>query len=55
MVKVNLEINYIGIEMIESVFVLVFDKVIEVDVFNLWLVVRDVKLLEECFEKGEIV
>lgn len=30
------------------------DKAIEADVSNLRLVARDAKLLEECFEKGEI-
>ncbi|MBC2037994.1 tRNA (guanosine(46)-N7)-methyltransferase TrmB [Listeria marthii] len=54
MAKANPEINYIGIEMIESVLVSALDKAIEVDVPNLRLVARDAKLLEECFEKGEI-
>ncbi|MBC2249683.1 tRNA (guanosine(46)-N7)-methyltransferase TrmB [Listeria sp. FSL L7-0123] len=54
MAKANPEINYIGIEMIESVLVSALDKAIEADVPNLRLVARDAKLLEECFEKGEI-
>ncbi|EAF2843391.1 tRNA (guanosine(46)-N7)-methyltransferase TrmB [Listeria monocytogenes] len=54
MAKANPEINYIGIEMIESVLVSALDKAIEVDVPNLRLVARDAKLLEDCFEKGEI-
>ncbi|HDU7264262.1 TPA: tRNA (guanosine(46)-N7)-methyltransferase TrmB [Listeria monocytogenes] len=54
MAKANPEINYIGIEMIESVLVSALDKAIEADVSNLRLVARDAKLLEECFEKGEI-
>ncbi|ODG49365.1 tRNA (guanosine(46)-N7)-methyltransferase TrmB [Listeria monocytogenes] len=54
MAKANPEINYIGIEMIESVLVSALDKAIEVDVPNLRLVARDAKLLEGCFEKGEI-
>ncbi|EGC8557090.1 tRNA (guanosine(46)-N7)-methyltransferase TrmB [Listeria monocytogenes] len=54
MAKANPEINYIGIEMIESVLVSALDKTIEADVPNLRLVARDAKLLEECFEKGEI-
>ncbi|HAC0115546.1 TPA_asm: tRNA (guanosine(46)-N7)-methyltransferase TrmB, partial [Listeria monocytogenes] len=53
MAKANPEINYIGIEMIESVLVSALDKAIEVDVPNLRLVARDAKLLEDCFEKGE--
>ncbi|MBC2208523.1 tRNA (guanosine(46)-N7)-methyltransferase TrmB [Listeria seeligeri] len=54
MAKANPNINYIGIEMIESVLVSALDKAIEADVPNLRLVARDAKLLEECFEKGEI-
>ncbi|WP_271001272.1 tRNA (guanosine(46)-N7)-methyltransferase TrmB [Listeria seeligeri] len=54
MAKANPNINYIGIEMIESVLVSALDKAIEADVSNLRLVARDAKLLEECFEKGEI-
>lgn len=54
MAKANPEINYIGIEMIESVLVSALDKAIEVDVPNLRLVARDAKLLEDCFEIGEI-
>ncbi|MBC1724589.1 tRNA (guanosine(46)-N7)-methyltransferase TrmB [Listeria seeligeri] len=54
MAKANPAINYIGIEMIESVLVSALDKAIEADVPNLRLVARDAKLLEECFEKGEI-
>ncbi|EHF3590636.1 tRNA (guanosine(46)-N7)-methyltransferase TrmB [Listeria innocua] len=54
MAKANPEINYIGIEMIESVLVSALDKAIEAEVPNLRLVARDAKLLEESFEKGEI-
>ncbi|MBC1422850.1 tRNA (guanosine(46)-N7)-methyltransferase TrmB [Listeria seeligeri] len=54
MAKANPNINYIGIEMIESVLVSALDKAIEAAVPNLRLVARDAKLLEECFEKGEI-
>ncbi|MBC1817109.1 tRNA (guanosine(46)-N7)-methyltransferase TrmB [Listeria seeligeri] len=54
MAKANPNINYIGIEMIESVLVSALEKAIEADVPNLRLVARDAKLLEECFEKGEI-
>ncbi|WP_271004311.1 tRNA (guanosine(46)-N7)-methyltransferase TrmB [Listeria seeligeri] len=54
MAKANPNINYIGIEMIESVLVSALDKAIEADVPNLRLVARDAKLLEECFGKGEI-
>ncbi|AHI56117.1 tRNA (guanosine(46)-N7)-methyltransferase TrmB [Listeria ivanovii] len=54
MAKANPSINYIGIEMIESVLVSALDKALEADVPNLRLVARDAKLLEDCFEKGEI-
>ncbi|AIS60024.1 tRNA (guanosine(46)-N7)-methyltransferase TrmB [Listeria ivanovii] len=54
MAKANPSINYIGIEMIESVLVSALDKALEADVPNLRLVARDAKLLEDCFEKGEV-
>lgn len=54
MVKVNLYINYIGIEKFISVVVDVFDKLIEEELLNLKLINKDVEDLIVFFVKGEI-
>ncbi|EUJ32860.1 tRNA (guanine-N(7)-)-methyltransferase [Listeria floridensis FSL S10-1187] len=54
MAKQNPEINYIGIEVVESVLVSALDKVMDAGVMNAKLLSIDGALLGEYFEPGEI-
>jgi len=54
MAKANPAINYIGVELQESVIVSALDRLIEADVPNLKLMNMDASKLMDYFEKGEI-
>lgn len=54
MAKVNPSINYIGVELQESVIVSALDRLIEAEVPNLKLMNMNAEKLAEYFEKGEI-
>ncbi|MGM0838176.1 MAG: tRNA (guanosine(46)-N7)-methyltransferase TrmB [Bacillota bacterium] len=54
MAKANPEINYIGIELFESVIVKALERAVEADIPNVKLLNVDAKKLTEMFEKGEV-
>ncbi|KAB7666784.1 tRNA (guanosine(46)-N7)-methyltransferase TrmB [Bacillus sp. B1-b2] len=54
MAKANPMINYIGVELQESVIVSALDRLIEADVPNLKLMNMNAEKLTDYFEKGEI-
>jgi tRNA (guanine-N7-)-methyltransferase len=54
MAKAHPEINYIGIEVYESVIVAALDRVIEADIPNIKLLNKNAVNLREFFDKGEI-
>lgn len=54
MAKANPEINYIGIELFESVIVKALERAVEADIPNVKLLNVDAKKLTEIFEKGEV-
>ncbi|HEO8420066.1 tRNA (guanosine(46)-N7)-methyltransferase TrmB [Niallia sp. FSL W8-0635] len=54
MAKANPSINYIGVELQESVIVSALDRLIEAEVPNLKLMNMNAEKLTEYFEKGEI-
>ncbi|HWJ80413.1 MAG TPA: tRNA (guanosine(46)-N7)-methyltransferase TrmB [Niallia sp.] len=54
MAKANPAINYIGVELQESVIVSALDRLIEADIPNLKLMNMDASKLMDYFEKGEI-
>ncbi|WP_400242845.1 tRNA (guanosine(46)-N7)-methyltransferase TrmB [Niallia sp. JL1B1071] len=54
MAKANPSINYIGVELQESVIVSALDRLIEAEVPNLKLMNINAEKLKEYFEKGEI-
>lgn len=54
MAKANPSVNYIGIELQESVIVSALDRLIEADVPNVKLININAEKLPEFFEKGEV-
>ncbi|CAI9393945.1 tRNA (guanosine(46)-N7)-methyltransferase TrmB [Niallia sp. Sow4_A1] len=54
MAKANPSINYIGVELQESVIVSALDRLIEAEIPNLKLMNINAEKLKEYFEKGEI-
>jgi tRNA (guanine-N7-)-methyltransferase len=54
MAKLHPNINYIGIEVVESVIIRAIEKLQEEPLDNVRLICIDAKLLPEVFEKGEI-
>ncbi|MER2059945.1 MAG: tRNA (guanosine(46)-N7)-methyltransferase TrmB [Niallia sp.] len=54
MAKANPSINYIGVELQESVIVSALDRLIEAEVPNLKLMNMNAEKLTEYFEKGEV-
>lgn len=54
MAKANPSINYIGVELQESVIVSALDRLIEAEVPNLKLMNINAEKLKDYFEKGEI-
>jgi tRNA (guanine-N7-)-methyltransferase len=54
MAKANPEINYIGIELFESVIVKALERAVEADIPNVKLLNVDAKKLSEIFDKGEV-
>jgi tRNA (guanine-N7-)-methyltransferase len=54
MAKANPEINYIGIELFESVIVKALERAVEADIPNVKLLNVDAKKLTEIFDKGEV-
>ncbi|EOR23836.1 tRNA (guanosine(46)-N7)-methyltransferase TrmB [Cytobacillus oceanisediminis] len=54
MAKANPSINYIGVELQESVIVSALDRLIEAEVPNLKLMNMNAEKLKDYFEKGEI-
>ncbi|WP_421380607.1 tRNA (guanosine(46)-N7)-methyltransferase TrmB [Bacillus salacetis] len=54
MAKANPDVNYIGIELYESVIVSALDRIIEADIPNVKLMNVDAKNLKEYFEKNDV-
>ncbi|MBM7621375.1 tRNA (guanine-N7-)-methyltransferase [Bacillus tianshenii] len=54
MAKANPDINYIGIELFESVIVKALERAVTADIPNVKLLNVDAKKLTEIFEKGEV-
>ncbi|MGF2617449.1 tRNA (guanosine(46)-N7)-methyltransferase TrmB [Rossellomorea vietnamensis] len=54
MAKANPDVNYIGIELYESVIVSALDRIIEADIPNVKLLNVDAKNLKEYFEKNDV-
>ena len=54
MAKANPDINYIGIELYESVIVSALDRIIEADIPNVKLLNVDAKDLKDYFEKNDV-
>ncbi|MFE7063979.1 tRNA (guanosine(46)-N7)-methyltransferase TrmB [Sutcliffiella sp. NPDC057660] len=54
MAKANPEINYVGIELFESVIVKALERAVEADIPNVKLLNVDAKELTGIFEKGEV-
>ncbi|MGM0843881.1 MAG: tRNA (guanosine(46)-N7)-methyltransferase TrmB [Bacillota bacterium] len=54
MAKANPDINYIGIELYESIIVTALDRIIEADIPNVKLMNVDARNLKEYFEKNDV-
>ncbi|WP_026693618.1 tRNA (guanosine(46)-N7)-methyltransferase TrmB [Peribacillus kribbensis] len=54
MAKAHPDINYIGIELSESVIVAALDKIVEEELPNIKLMNLNAADLEECFAKGDV-
>jgi tRNA (guanine-N7-)-methyltransferase len=54
MAKANPDVNYIGIELYESVIVSALDRIIEAEIPNVKLMNVDAKNLKEYFEKNDV-